>query len=155
MDLLSHLVRQVEYDGWANREMLASLRAAKNAPTNAIAVFGHVLGAGRLWLDRVASAGGPVQVWPSLSLDECEHELEALARSWHALLSRLGPAKLAEPVSYVNSKGEAWTSTVLDILQHVVLHGAYHRGQIAAAIRAGGDVPPYTDYIHCVRQGFV
>ena len=40
-------------------------------------------------------------------------------------------------------------------LLHVVMHGAYHRGQIAAAIRAAGGEPAYTDFIHCIRQGFV
>ena len=42
-----------------------------------------------------------------------------------------------------------------DILAHVVLHSAYHRGQIAAAVRAGGGEPAYTDMIHAVRQGLV
>ena len=155
MDLVTHLARQLRYGGWANEEVLRSLRAAKAPSPKAIDVFAHVLGAERLWLERIASSGAPVPVWPDLTLDECGRELASLERSWQALLSGLDPAKLAEPVNYVNSKGEPWTSTVLDILQHVVLHGAYHRGQIAAAIRSGGDMPPYTDFIHCVRQGLV
>jgi len=54
--------------------------------------------------------------------------------------------------------GEApayWTSTVGDILTHVAMHGAYHRAQIAAAVRESGREPAYTDFIHAVRQGFV
>jgi uncharacterized damage-inducible protein DinB len=35
------------------------------------------------------------------------------------------------------------------------MHSAYHRGQIAADMRAAGFAPPYTDFIHAVRQGFV
>jgi uncharacterized damage-inducible protein DinB len=46
-------------------------------------------------------------------------------------------------------------SAVQDVLTHVVLHSAYHRGQIASLMRAGGAVPAYTDFIHAVRQGFV
>ena len=53
---------------------------------------------------------------------------------------------------YTNSRGEAWTSTVEEILTHVVIHSAYHRGQIASDVRASGGVPAYTDYIHAVRQ---
>jgi uncharacterized damage-inducible protein DinB len=37
------------------------------------------------------------------------------------------------------------------MLTHVTLHGAYHRGQIAASIRAGGDTPTATDYIAFIR----
>jgi uncharacterized damage-inducible protein DinB len=42
-----------------------------------------------------------------------------------------------------------------DVLTHVILHSAYHRGQIASAVRAGGETPAYTDLIHAVRQGLV
>ena len=38
---------------------------------------------------------------------------------------------------------------------HVLMHSAYHRGQIAADMRAAGLTPAYTDFIHSVRQGFV
>ncbi len=65
------------------------------------------------------------------------------------------PAGLAETVVYKNSKGEPWTSTVEDILTHVLLHSAYHRGQIASQVRAGGEQPAYTDFIHAVRQGLI
>ncbi len=70
-------------------------------------------------------------------------------------LGQLSPAGLLETVVYKNSKGEPWTSTVEDILTHVVLHSAYHRGQIASLMRAGGEQPAYTDFIHAVRQGLI
>jgi uncharacterized damage-inducible protein DinB len=81
--------------------------------------------------------------------------LEAVGREWTALLDGLDAEGAARAVSYVNSKGEPWTSTAGDILLHVALHSSYHRGQIAMALRDGGEEPPYTDYIHCVRQGLV
>ena len=58
-------------------------------------------------------------------------------------------------MSYRNSQGETWSSRKDDILMHVVMHSAYHRGQIAADMRIAGLVPAYTDFIHSVRQGFV
>ena len=57
--------------------------------------------------------------------------------------------------SYTNSKGELWENRVLDVLSHVLLHSAYHRGQIALEIRRSGSAPAYTDYIHAVRQGLL
>jgi uncharacterized damage-inducible protein DinB len=36
-----------------------------------------------------------------------------------------------------------------------VVHGGYHRGQIAAAVREAGGEPAYTDFIHAVRAGLV
>jgi uncharacterized damage-inducible protein DinB len=58
-------------------------------------------------------------------------------------------------VSYKNSKGEPWSSAEEDVLMHVVMHSAYHRGQIATDMRANGFTPAYTDFIHAIRQGLV
>jgi uncharacterized damage-inducible protein DinB len=58
-------------------------------------------------------------------------------------------------ISYKNTKGEPWTDTVQDILTHVLMHSAYHRGQIASQMRASGQTPAYTDFIHAVRQGLI
>ncbi len=62
---------------------------------------------------------------------------------------------LDQSVSYTNSQGEAWSSTVEEILTHITVHSAYHRGQIASDLRAAGMTPAYTDYIHAVRRGLV
>ena len=70
-------------------------------------------------------------------------------------LEDLDDETLHDGVAYRNSKGEFWTSTVADILSHVVLHASYHRGQIAAAIREAGGTPAYTDFIHAVRSGLI
>jgi len=37
----------------------------------------------------------------------------------------------------------------------VITHSTYHRGQIAADLRAAGVQPAYTDFIHGVRQGLI
>ena len=58
-----------------------------------------------------------------------------------------------ERVEYTNSKGEPWVNAVADVLHHVVMHSAYHRGQIAGDLRAAGHEPAYTDYIEAVRRG--
>jgi uncharacterized damage-inducible protein DinB len=147
--------RLFAYEDWANREALASLGAASPPPARSVKLLAHVLGASRLWLGRLRHAEKPAAVWPELDLARCRAALEDLGRLWTAYLEELTPAGLEETVSYVNSKGEPWTSRVDDILSHVVLHSSYHRGQIAADTRASGHTPAYTDYIHAQRQGFV
>ena len=69
-------------------------------------------------------------------------------------MHRAGQDRYRTPQT-VNSKGEPWTSSVEDILTHVVLHAAHHRGQVASGLRAAGHEPAYTDYIHAVRRGLV
>ena len=62
---------------------------------------------------------------------------------------------MSRQISYVNSKGESWSSQVDDVLLHVITHSAYHRGQIASDMRAAGLTPAYTDFIYAIRQEIV
>ena len=94
-------------------------------------------------------------VWPELDLDACAAGVARLAERWPRYLDTLADGDLQDGVGYRNSRGEHWTSTVADILTHVTLHGAYHRAQIAAAVREAGGEPAYTDFIHAARQGVV
>lgn len=155
MEFLQHLRRLFAYDDWANREALESLKAAKTPPARSVELMAHIAASRRLWLGRLQHDEEKVAVWPKLSLEESGSDLRESAKVWSDYLSGLTPAKLAEPVSYVNTKGQPWTSKVEDILLHVIIHAAYHRGQIASGVRAAGDTPAYTDFIHCVRQGFI
>ena len=143
------------YDAWANREALAALRAAASAPGKALRLMAHVVGCERLWLGRLERWPEPPAVWPDLDIAGCAAGVEELAARWSAYLDGIDPGRLDEPVAYVNSLGESWTSTAGEILTHTVLHSTYHRGQIATELRAAGHEPAYTDYIHAVRQGLV
>jgi uncharacterized damage-inducible protein DinB len=149
-----YYARLLRYDAWANAETLGSLRAGE-APARALRLMGHIVGAGALWLARLRQEPSPVAVWPDLDLDGCTIGIERLAQAWPRYLGTLSPADLAESVGYRNSQGEYWTSAVADVLTHVAMHGAYHRAQIASAVRESGRKPAYTDFIHAVRNGLV
>jgi uncharacterized damage-inducible protein DinB len=149
--------RLVAFDHLANDQCLASLLALGEAgpPPRAVAIMAHIIGAERLWLARIESEPSPLAVWPSLDLDGCGRELEALDLPWEHLLAHLTDALMARATPYTNSKGEAFTNRVDDMLQHVFLHSAHHRGQVASAVRAAGGSPAYTDFIHIVRSGLI
>lgn len=150
---LARLRRLLDYDGWANAAALASLAAG--APPKATAWLAHIVGAERLWLARLHEEPSTMPVWPRFDLEQCAAELTALRADWTTYAGGLTDDDLADGVAYRNSLGEFWTSTVGDILTHVVVHAAYHRGQIASAVRETGGTPAYTDFIHAVRQGLV
>ena len=155
MEIVRHLLRLFAYDEWANAESLAALKAAGAPPARALRFMGHIIGAEWLWLGRLNEDRASMPVWPDLTMEECEAQLPDLARQWRDFLDALTPAELSRRVEYVNTKGERWANTTEDILTHVVIHSAYHRGQIATELRAAGSAPAYTDFIHCVRQGLV
>jgi uncharacterized damage-inducible protein DinB len=147
-----HLRRLLQYDGWANRDTVESLQ--EHPPERSLRWMAHILGAEYLWLARLEDESAPLAVWPDLGVDACREKAAALARLWPEFLEAHRNS-LDDTVSYTNSQGEAWTNTVEEILTHVTVHSAYHRGQIASDLRAAGMTPAYTDYIHAVRRGFV
>jgi len=151
---LAQFRRLLEHDGWANVAALVALRGGP-APAKAVAWLSHIIGAERLWIARIRQEPSAMPVWPDFDLETCAAELTDLQGEWMRCLEALDDEALEDGVAYRNSKGEFWTSTVTDILMHVVLHAAYHRGQIAAAIREAGGTPAYTDYIHAVRSGLI
>jgi len=149
------LHRLFRYDDWANREALASLKVTEGPPPRALQLMGHIVASEWLWLGRLREEKKAVNVWPDLTVEQCETQLADLQRFWFYYLGDLTPAMLAQSIAYINTKGQPWRNTVEDILLHVVTHSAYHRGQIAVALRVGGETPAYTDFVHAVRQGFV
>ncbi len=154
LPLLRHFERLLAYDEWANREVVARMRSA--APSaRTLRLMNHVVAAELLWLARLERQPPPCAVWPEFALAECEEQVRALPRRWRDWFADLEPADLEGTIDYVNSKGARFTSRVGDVLTHVTLHSAYHRGQIAADVRAGGMDPAYTDFIHCARSGFI
>ncbi|MGH7496518.1 MAG: DinB family protein [bacterium] len=155
MSMVEHYHRLCAYDAWANREVLAFFKQAAAPPPRALRFFAHVLAAEFLWLNRMENEKQELAVWPEFSLAECETHLARLAAKWQTFMKNLTAARLAHMVVYKNTKGEDWSSTVNDILTHVFMHAAYHRGQIATAMRDAGHIPAYTDFIHAVRSGSV
>ncbi|MGA8491042.1 MAG: DinB family protein [Terriglobales bacterium] len=153
--MLEHIGRLFSYDDWANREVLSSLQALHAPPERSIKVLAHILSAERLWLERLRAEKQTLPVWPPFTLGECKNEMDRLPGFWKSYLTSLGEVGLRDSCTYENTKGDTFTSKKQDILLHVVMHSAYHRGQIAADMRAAGFTPPYTDFIHAVRQGFV
>jgi uncharacterized damage-inducible protein DinB len=153
--LLEHLRRQFSYDAWANREVLTAVNASPDSSGRTLQLLAHILSAERLWLERLRQQPQSLPVWPNFSLDQCKAQIAELARLWSEYLGQLSPAQLSENVGYKNTKGEPWASTVEDVLTHVILHSAYHRGQIASEMRARGQQPAYTDFIHAARQRLI
>jgi uncharacterized damage-inducible protein DinB len=151
---LQRFRRLFEHDAWANAAVVVSLREG-SAPDKARKWVAHIVASERLWLARLRQEPSSLPVWPDLDLDTCAAELIELQREWMSCLETLGDEDLEDGVAYRNSMGEFWTSTVGDILTHVVLHSAYHRGQIAAAVREAAGAPAYTDFIHAVRSGLI
>ncbi len=141
------------YDNEVNRRVLHQLRSMNNVSTKIREVFAHLLQAKRLWMWRMRGDDyKDLVVWPKMSWDDCEQLIEDNARDWNEFITGLRDDDLEGRVVYTNTKGIEYDSSVRDILTHVLIHGGYHRGQIALAVRQAGGEPLLTDYIAWTRE---
>jgi uncharacterized damage-inducible protein DinB len=155
VNLADYLRREFSYNAWANKEVLAAIEAANVEDARSLNLMAHIFAAERVWLERLTQQAQSVPVWPNFDLNRCKQEAADLATRWHEYLDLATAGDVSLTISYKNTKGEAWTSTIVDMLTHVVMHSAYHRGQIASHMRESGQTPAYTDFIHGIRQGLV
>lgn len=137
---------------WADARTLNALRAMHAPPFDALRLYGHILGAEHVWLARIEGREPEMTGSPALDLDECASLSARNHAAFALLIETLSTADLQRPMRYRNSKGDEFVNTVEDVLIHLALHGAYHRGQAARIVRGEGGVPLPTDYIFYVRE---
>lgn len=154
MDTVETLRRLFDYNRWANRRTFDSLESSPGGGAKALRAFVHLLVAEREWLLRLSDGKDTTDFnfWPEMSPARCRTLMEENQEAFAALLGRLAEDDLARVASYKNSKGVAYSTSYLDILTHVAFHSAYHRGQVATAVREGGGEPAYTDFVGWVRE---
>ncbi|MEM1096874.1 MAG: DinB family protein [Bacteroidota bacterium] len=141
------------YDTTINRRLLASLRALPVMDERTQAVFAHLLAARAVWMERLQHDGrSTTPVWPTLDWDACETMIADNDQAYAAYLADVSMAELEAPFTYYNSKGRGFTNRRLDVLMHVLIHGGYHRGQVAQSVRLAGYEPINTDYIFYLRE---
>lgn len=145
------LGRLIDHLEWANRRSLEAVR--RSGSPEARRLLAHVLGAERVWLRRIERGDSSgLEIWPELSPAECRGLLSGNLAALRRLLRGLAPDDLGREVAYRNSRGTGFRTPVGEILLHVLLHGAHHRGQIARCLREEGEVPVNIDLITFVRQ---
>src|ERR1700693_4900954 len=147
----AHFTKVFQHLVWADARVLESLRAAHSVLKKDQDLYAHILGSEHVWLARIVGITPKFAVWATLTLEECERLAAENGAAYQKLASDLTKEATERAITYRNSAGNEYTSTLEDILTHVSLHGAYHRGQIAASVRAAGDTPIATDYIAFAR----
>ena len=146
-------LRSFDHIDWANHLINKALKVCNGSVEKPLRLLAHIVTAEKVWLARInGENAAEISIWPKYTLEQCEHVREQNKIGYQALLSQLKEADFTKIISYQNSKGIAFNTTISDILTHVSLHGSYHRGQIVALLRQAGEAPVNTDYIAYVRQ---
>jgi uncharacterized damage-inducible protein DinB len=149
------------YNSWANHRVLdacALLDAAKftqNLHSSFPSVrdtLAHIMLAEWLWLERWLgrSPGFPAENFPDLA--SIRARWQKIETDLSAFVQKLAAADVERAVEYKNTKGHAFSNPMWQMLQHLVNHGTYHRGQITTMLRQLGATPLTTDLIAYYRE---
>ncbi len=143
----------VDYNYWARDRLLAAVEAlSPDAFTRDMgSSFGsvrdtlaHVYGAEWIWLARwrgeaPTALPTPGQFPDVATLRRTWTALEGEVRAFVAGLDQAGRTRLCD---YRLLSGQACTSPFGQMIQHVVNHGTYHRGQVVTMLRQMGAAGP-------------
>jgi uncharacterized damage-inducible protein DinB len=127
------------------------MQSAEAVPERAVELFSHLLRAQDVWYGRVQNTDhADLDLWATESLSVCAERFEASMHRWETVLEEY--EDLDASISYTNSKGTPFETSLRDIFTHVVNHGTHHRAQIALVLREVDIAPPPTDYIFYLRE---
>ena len=154
----------VDYNFWARDRVVDAVatltpeqysRAMGNSFPSIRETLVHVYSAEWVWLSRwqgvSPTAGLSADQWPDLpSLVAAWRELETKVR---AVVDAVTDADVDKVIDYRLLSGQPGKSPFGGMVQHVVNHGTYHRGQITTMFRQMGlAAPKSTDFITFIRE---
>jgi uncharacterized damage-inducible protein DinB len=146
------------YDEWANGRMfrvldgLSAEQFAKPVASSFASLqdtVGHIVAVEWVWLRRWKgqSPTAPPPWVTGATGDTLRQALAEVQEERALFLADLTDERLEQLVVYRNLKGEEYRQRLGVLLQHLVNHSTYHRGQVATLLRQVGVVPSVTDYV--------
>jgi uncharacterized damage-inducible protein DinB len=148
---LKTIQKMYEHLNWANQRILETLQNVE-VEFQQVSLFSHILYSEQVWITRIKGRdSSQMPIWSDGDLEVCAKLIKQNEDNFKILLTEIAETDLDNLISYTNSKGKEFKTSIRDILTHVALHGQYHRGQINSRIRADGFEPVNTDYITFVR----
>ncbi len=157
---MNELIELLEYQRWATTKTLESSATLNleqlhtdlgSSFKSVFETLVHLYGADRAWLGRLEGTS-PTRPNPSdyATLEELIEAWNFVLERWIEIVSALENPKLQ--IEYKAYNGDPFTSTLAEIVKHVVNHGTYHRGQVAAMQRMLGGIAVSTDLIGFYRS---
>ncbi|MGR3766227.1 DinB family protein [Rossellomorea sp. NS-SX7] len=147
------------YHVWATQKLLGHLKTLPREvfhkeiqsvfPSVERTLF-HLYEVDALWFSRLKGERLPVEKKMFETVEECELDFSDLHNEILEWLRGMTDELVS--VSYMSSTGEAFENTREEILKHLVNHGTYHRGNVAAMVWQLGEKGVSTDYIYYLRD---
>jgi uncharacterized damage-inducible protein DinB len=146
-----HLRHLFEYNDWANRRMIVSLK--ENTSQRGLEILAHLLITEKEYFERMYGKDSTgFDFWPEMTVQECSALAKDNASRYEKLLKRFDDEAIGLYVKYKTSEGIPYENTFREMLSHVLIHSSTHRGNIMLKLREEGFQPPTIDYIIYLRE---
>lgn len=164
------------YSLWANRRMFSTLDKLSDQQFTSVIQSSfpsiqesvmHIFGAEWIWLRRWKGtsprADGPFSL-PNLmqkhgvdvdklkAVSGLRNFADSLEQERQEFLRTLTEDTLHAPLRYNGSDGKEFSMPMAQLLQHVVNHGTYHRGQVTTLLRQVGAETVSLDLVFFYRE---
>lgn len=146
MNLANALLRQLDHNFWADCTLADALIAQNALEGKPFDWFSHILSSGATWAARCVGEPSPYPIGGAIQVEDWKR---AARQNYEALSSVVmeNSEGLDRIIFYKNLAGVQKESPLWEILEHIMLHAQYHRGQINAKLREIGLEPARLDYI--------
>jgi uncharacterized damage-inducible protein DinB len=151
MQTVEQLRELYRYNDWANRRIIVAVRESGSQRCRQI--LAHLLTTEEEYLARLFGKDSTgFDFWPELTPEECGVLARTVAEKYEKLMRRFDEEGLDLWTRYRTSQGVPHENDFRDMLTHVIIHSATHRGNIMLKLRDEGFEPPVIDYIIYVRE---
>ena len=157
MDQVSTLERLFRYKANSNKEILAAMRLfddASPAKEIAIRVLSHTYVVDRIFAANLTGTEHGytlANTSQAPSLEELSATIKTSDQWYIDYVSLLDEAQMAERIDFTFTDGEPGRMSREEMLWHVAIHGAGHRGQVGWIMTENSITPPadrFTSYLH-------
>ena len=155
--------RLYEYNSWANHRTLEACaglsdeqftRDLRSSFRSLRDTLVHILLVEWLWRERWL--GGSPDKYPPASdfpnLESVRRRWSEVERNLLGYIASLKPEDVDRVIEYKTTAGVPQAAPLWQMLQHLVNHGTYHRGQVATMLRQLDAKPIGTDLIIFYRE---
>ena len=150
--LKNHFLKIYRHMKWADVRIINLLEKELINSGKVVELISHIVISEDIVYKRITNEYYENRFWEILSIEECKRMVEETSSQYIKYILALPENDFQKKLSYKNSKGIDYTTSVEDMLTHLAFHGMYHRGQIMLLMRNDGHDVVATDYAMYMRE---
>jgi uncharacterized damage-inducible protein DinB len=153
----SQTLQLYDYNIWANDRVINHLSGMPEGIVSKEVNFGfktvlevicHIVSVDEVWFSRMKEELPEIKAKQFIDIEEVRNYFSKLQSEIQRFIMSIDD----RVVTYKNTSGQEFQNSISEVIQHIVNHGTYHRGNITSMLRYQGSEGISTDYIVYLRK---